>query len=656
MTTAHRHTLTAAAVVILLACGPAREKDPDPVTAVFDLTSEQLLDVPFPSEVRRSDDGTVDVSLFPNPRTIDMVAKIKDVINEEMEGFGTNSAIYLHFDGPIDTSTLPPSPAMSRETGSSLVLLDVDETSPYEGERIPVKWHYRETVSDFWLPDTLAVLPVSGYVLRPDTLYALVLTDDVTSAEGLSVLRDEDFVKMIDDVTDFDTVYTPAETAHRRAMAAIEARGMDPESIVTAAVFRTTDPVSEMLALRDDVLANVDPPAIEELAVHEELDGHTIYTGTYGPNPNYQYGFSEGLSPYESQGGYIVFDQWGDPVLDGEETMRISVTVPDGTVPPTGWPTMLYAHGTGGDYLSCTRNGVAAVLADMGIAVIGIDNAMNGARIPEDAEADMLFFNVGNIRAARDNVRQAAVDVIQLERLVPLLEIDEETSADGQLVTFTDANLSYMGHSQGGLNGALYLAVTDGVEGAVLSGAGGGLLYSLTYKTGPYNIRNLMGIVMGFTGSNEELDAEDFGIFHPTMNLAQMFFEPADGVNYGRHWHLEPIPGIRAKSVLMTEGMDDSYAPPETIEALAASADLDPVQPIIETVPGLELKGRTPLDPPVSGNCGMELRTCGLVQYPIDAGHDGHFVAFHDEGCIEDWSTFIRALSTGSLPVIDPMM
>jgi pimeloyl-ACP methyl ester carboxylesterase len=647
------HVLT---MVTLLAssCAPEHQTA-EPVTAVFDLDSEDLFDVPFPSEIRRTDEGKVDVSLFPNPRSIIMVDTIKTAISDQMEGFGTNSGIYLRFSGPIDTATLPPTPGISTSPVSSLQLLNVDPTSPRLGERIPVTWFFREAISDFWSPNTLAVLPVAGWVLDPDTLYAVAVTDDVTGTDESPVLRDEDFGIMIDDVTDFGPFYSGAESAYRQAMQAFRNEGVEPDRIVTAAVFRTVDPVSEMIALRDDVLDNTDPPEVLDIEIHEELSFYTVYTGHYSPNPNYQHGFSAGLSPYETEGGYIEFDSSGNPVRDGDETMRFSVAVPTGTPPASGWPTVLYAHGTGGDYLSYTRNDVAALLTYEGVAVIGIDNAMNGARIPEDAEADLLFFNIGNILAARDNIRQAAVDVIQLERLVPDLVIDAETSVDGEEHTFSDANLAFMGHSQGGLNGALYLAVSDNVEGAVLSGAGGSLIYSFIYKTGPYRLRNLMGIVFGFTGSNAELDAEDFDIYHPILNLAQMFFEPADGVNYGRHWHLEPLPGVRAKSVLMTEGMDDSYAPPETIEPLAASAYLAPINPVISTVDGLALKGLTPLDSPVSGNCAMNTRTCGLIQYPVNAGWDGHFVAFHDENAMRDWSTFLVALVSGGLPIIDTM-
>ncbi|MBW2261145.1 MAG: hypothetical protein JRG91_04160, partial [Deltaproteobacteria bacterium] len=577
-------------IILLTACG-SKDPPPDPVVAVFDLESESFFDVPFPSEVRRTDEGGLDLSLFPNPRGIIMVDDLTDAIEQDIDHFGLTSAIYFRFSGPIDTSTLPATPAFSRESLSSVQLIDIDPSSPHHGERFPILWLYRETISDFWSPDTLAILPVSGYVLRPDTLYAALLLDSIEDTSGNPVERDAGLDTLLDEVTDFGIVYSPAELVHRQVMVEARDLGVDTDRVVSVAVFRTQDPVADMERLRDHVLSDVDPPEVLDAALFEEPEGYALYTGHYSPNPIYQYGFSEGLSPYVTTGGQIEWDRFGNPIKNGDETMRFSLSIPPGPVPPGGWPVVLYAHGTGGDFLSYHRNGSARELAARGIAVLGIDNSMNGERIPPDASADTLFFNVGNIWAARDNVRQAAVDVIQLERLVSVIEISDEISHDGEIHTLSPTRMSFYGHSQGGLNGALYLAVSHLCEGAFLSGAGGGLLYSLTTKTEPIRIRNTMSFVFGFTGRDEDLDIEDFGIFHPTLNLVQLFFESADGVNYARHWFSEPLPGVPAKSILMTEGMDDSYAPPETIEPLATSGELAPVSPIERLIPGMELKG-----------------------------------------------------------------
>jgi len=639
-------------VAIALAAGCGSGSEGEATKAVFDLESDGFFDVPFPSEARRTASGGVDVSLFPNPRGIIMVDELKEAVAEDIDDFGLTSAVYFRFSGPIDTTSLPVTPAMSREPLSSVQLMNVDPSSPQSGERVPIQWLYREAISDFWSPHTLAILPVSGYVLRSGTLYAALVLDGIDDEAGRPVERDAGIGILVDDSPDFGPTFSSAETAYRQAMSSAAAAGLDPESIVSAAVFRTQDPVAQMERLRDHVLAEVPEPEVLDLALDSDVD-YALYLGHYSPNPIYQYGFAEGLSPYETEGGRIEWDSSGEPIQNGEETMRFSLTIPHGSCPPGGWPVVLYAHGTGGDYLSFTRDGTADALSSRAIAVIGIDNSMNGERIPPDGDPNTLFFNVGNIWAARDNVRQGAVDVIQLERLVPLIEIASETSHDGGAHVLSPSRISFMGHSQGGLNGAIYLAVSTVCSGAVLSGAGGGLLYSLVHKTSPVRIRNLMGIVMGFTGTTSELDSEDFGIFHPTLNLVQTFFESADGVNYARHWFDEPLPSVPAKSILMTEGMDDSYAPPETIECLATSGELWPVLPVEETVPGMELKDHTPLTPPVSGNAGMGTATQGLAQYPSNPDYDGHFVAFHDPGAIETWAGFLEDLSLSTLPAID---
>jgi len=244
---------------------------------------------------------------------------------------------------------------------------------------------------------------------------------------------------------------------------------------------------------------------------------------------------------------------------------------------------------------------------------------------------------------------------MQLERLVPEVEIDSETSHDGEVHVFSVNQMGYMGHSQGGLNGALYLAVSERCRGAYLSGAGGGLLYSLVHKTEPVRIRNTIGILVGFTGTTEELDEEDFGIFHPVLNLLQMFYESADGVNYGRYWFWETLPGVPPKSVLMTEGLGDSYSPEATIEALAVAGELDPVLPqLTDPVPGFILKGRDLLIPPVVGNASLDgTVTAGLKQYPESDDYDGHFVSYHDPDAIATWSGFLTQLTTGFVPVIE---
>ncbi len=50
--------------------------------------------------------------------------------------------------------------------------------------------------------------------------------------------------------------------------------------------------------------------------------------------------------------------------------------------------------------------------------------------------------------------------------------------------------------------------------------------------------------------------------------------DPADGLNYARHWILEPFAGAEPRRVLMQEGIGDTWVNNESTETLAAAGGL----------------------------------------------------------------------------------
>jgi coproporphyrinogen III oxidase len=57
---------------------------------------------------------------------------------------------------------------------------------------------------------------------------------------------------------------------------------------------------------------------------------------------------------------------------------------------------------------------------------------------------------------------------------------------------FDTSKIYFKGHSQGGLTGPLFLVAEPEVKAAILSGAGGDLIYSLLNKTEPNNIPKIV--------------------------------------------------------------------------------------------------------------------------------------------------------------------
>src|SRR6185503_8917864 len=119
----------AAVVLCAAAAGPCATDDdgggtatPDggvtatgPATALFELKraapTSEFYALPFPNDLRRHDDGSLDLDDHPRPNVL--IDKWYDTFAAETRGFGTNSAIYVRFSGAIDTASLPQTPSAS---------------------------------------------------------------------------------------------------------------------------------------------------------------------------------------------------------------------------------------------------------------------------------------------------------------------------------------------------------------------------------------------------------------------------------------------------------------------------------------------------------------------------------------------------------------
>src|SRR5262249_55134432 len=156
----------------------------------------------------------------------------------------------------------------------------------------------------------------------------------------------------------------------------IENVGVPRGTIVHLAVFTTSDPTKELMAVRDGVAATIEPPTAEDTEWVAAPVGPSWreYQGRYGPSPNYQ----RGTIPFVhyGDGGEFEFDAKGMPIVQSKFDLRFSITVPKASIcpmPPDGYPIVLYAHGTGGDWRSYIADGTATALAKHCLAAMGVD-------------------------------------------------------------------------------------------------------------------------------------------------------------------------------------------------------------------------------------------------------------------------------------------
>lgn len=663
-----RVSVTLVATLCLAACAEstpeagAADELSAAVSSVFvvpetlaELTGDAFFDQPWPSDLRRDPNGHVEFSGFPNPREQPILDTFVESISGVLDGFSPVAAGALRFTGPIARSSLPATPRDARSPASSVALLDVDPDSPERGARMLVSLNFRASAGVYYPPYTLAFMPPLGYPLRRHTRYALVVTNALRGANGSPVERSPDLDAVLSD----GAASAPVEAARdalTEAVSEIERAGIPKSDIVHLAVFTTNDPVAPTEALRDFVHESYPAPEVapESLALVESSERLDVFEGTYGPSPDFQ----RGTLPFAQfgSGGELSFDENGVPVVEREFDLRFALAVPNVEAcpePPNGYPIVLYAHGTGGNYRTMLGAGSEAEsLGARCIASMGIDQIFHGTRPGADmGSPDFLFFNVVNPVAGRANAAASAIDVVQQARLFTETHftIPEAVSRRGAPIAFDASKLAFMGHSQGGINGPLFLAVDDQALGGMLSGSASLLGIALLEKTKPIDIPSLVRTT--FLGLTED-DHEELDVFHPAISLAQTIVDPADPIHYVPSITRAPRPGFSAKSLFMTEGVNpdgsgDHYAPPHGIEIQAVAAGLPPQEPLIHPIAELAYGELEPVTIPtagLSGNLADGLASGALVQWRASDASDGHFVIYDIPEAMQQATGFLRNL------------
>lgn len=615
--------------------------------------------LPFPNDARVVG-GQLDLTGHPDPgsRYIggELVTRYLDAVVANFDGFSTNPAVYFRFNRSVDFGSL---------TGSgddaTLWFVDIDPESPEYGQRRSMYWSVTNGRGLFLCTNYVAVHPSWSSPLRHDTTYAVYMTDGIRSNDGDFPLRSDDLVAMLRDDAPADTALTNAWTAYAPLRAYIaDNDNISGANIVSAAVFTTMDPDRDIPSLRDAVRAEP-VPSLDNLTVCESgatspCDGGTDDRACVSASGDFvqihaTYEapiWQRGTRPYlEPTDGGDVFGG-GAPEPQGTETMCAALTIPTGEMPEAGWPLVMYAHGTGGSFTSAIRTGVAGDVANIDLgddrvvrfATLTIDGVQHGPRRGEsDLDAETLFYNFANPRAAHGNIQQGAADYFLLTAIAEQLDLDADASPTGDPIRIDGGNLWFFGHSQGVQVGAPFAAWEPNVRGAVFSGTGGGLPEALLNKSQPIDIASAVRFVL----SRGRPDVNPVSELDPVLSLLQMHVDPVDPLNYGRRFFNTRTEEEAPLHVFMSYGYGDNYTPEPVQKAFAGGANLPVAQPANGSLSGL----RT-VDYPVSANAGPgpERATALVVDREPNGDYDGHFVLFRIESLNDQMREF---LATGVL-------
>ncbi len=622
-----RALLLAASIAVAAACGHPASAPLAATQARFEVAalepaSRDFFALPFPTDLRRTSTG-LELANFPNPGNSSTLLAYEEMLREDGPGFAGAAPLTVSFSGAIDSSSV---------TAASVFVVDLDAAGL---PRTPLVFRYADAAGLFLPAHSLSARPVYGVPLAPGHRHALVVTTAVKDAAGKAIGPSAGMLRALG-LAGATAADAAAVTITAPLVAASKSLGLPLSTVALASVFSVQDAAAPIAGLRRGVQGAAAPTA-SDLSFFADTASTHLFVGHLAL-PSFQ----EGSPPYLQSGGRIHFDAAGTAIEQHVDNVRVMLALPKGPPPATGFPVVLYAHGTGGWYLQAACEGIADLLAARGIASLGVDQVEHGPRNPACAEpapdprfplclaqgqtganyescVGLDYFNLFNPWAGRDNTRQGAADLFQLTRFAKSVSVPASLHPEHVAAALDAGRIAFLGHSQGGLTGAPYVASEPDLRSAVLSGTGGTLGITLLQRVDPLDFKAAAELLLGIA-HQESLDE-----FHPVVALIEAAGEAADPLSYGPHFVKDPIGGT-SRDVMLTEGLLDPFTVPDASESLGAAALFDLGGVAAHQSDGFTARGLRVLPLPLQQNLAAPdaKRTGVLLQYP----GFGHFAIF----------------------------
>jgi hypothetical protein len=628
-----------------------------PATAVFTPpTPGTVADwgvVPFPSDLYLDASGHLALGKLPDgpgARPGDET-KLRDSL-AALDGAGVWSNVYFGVDGNVDSATL----------AGNVKLVDLDGALA----ELPV--------DVLWRGDLHAIVaaPRWGTMLRQDHRYAAFVTSAVKASDGTPLARAPGFAAAAAlGTTPSDPALAAAQASLRPLLEAYPA----PDELAVATVFRTEHVTRGMKAMRD-VVAATPPPLLSidrTFTTAAELDGlfgaaaadaiPGLDDSAARPQPHAhvaavvhgQLQLQNFLAATTGVAGLVELDANGVAQVKGTFAVKFTLVLPA----QASWanlPVIIQSHG-----LNRTRDDMlvmAETATRQGMALLAIDLPYHGdrARMPRDTRnqitgvlgadgfgddiglsAGVDFFHLlesgglgaSDMRAVRDNLRQAAADLCGLVSFVAggdLTLLRTTLAGLGGL----PADLSFrpgtaiLTESFGSMISLLTVAVEPRVHSAVLGVAAAGFPYPSVLHSASFSGTFSGVVLVPFDLTRVVLGDPVVGArFDPLVNLYDQALEPGDAAAFAPTVLSGELRGGVPPNLLLTMTWDDEFVPNEATEQLAGALGVPRVPISLPTPPpGEPIRFATlpTMAAPLSGNVGGS-HTAGLsVYYPASHG------------------------------------
>jgi pimeloyl-ACP methyl ester carboxylesterase len=549
---------------------------PNPATVALFQPLQGLLPYPTDLYFSGSTDGTINI------QPVNALVPLQASVNA-LDGFSTNAVIRARFASPLNAASLTAANVrVLQVTIDNVTKATTGVTRPLVLGTDPATADFSVALATDTIGTTLVgntiveIRPLKPLVPSSGTTnvgYLVLLTNGITTATGAATTPDDDYANIKAALPTCAAITNTSLNgickltgAHLQIAQAI---GVNPANVVLSFSFSTQATRDTMNLLASPSITTARPIAVQNThattkAVSASLAGHAdLYVGTF----TIPYYLSRTAPLTQSwQGNPSPLDATSrlltrfNPLPVATETLQIPIfiTVPNatsvggGVKPAGGWPVIIFQHGL-------TRNRLDAVAiadsaADFGnYVVVSIDLPLHG--IPGATATGGAFYQAGRERTfdldlvdnatlaagpdgkidpsgiqfvnvpaplvTRDNLRQAATDLLALTRSLPNLDLDGDGTPD-----INPTRIHYIGHSLGGIVGGVFLGTAGAAEVRTgeLANPGGGVAQTI-FDSPAFGPRIKQGLaVQGIT--------EGSTLYAQFIRDAQTAVDAGDPVNY----------------------------------------------------------------------------------------------------------------------------
>ena len=640
-------------------------------TAVrFDLDAdlsrpESFYDVPYPSDLRLNHEGRAAHDGFPNRGgVLTSVLELAD----ERRFWPTTPFAFFRFDAPL--AVRQADDWIDAEPTAPVLLIGIREGTEDYARLFPTVASTQPR--DLYTGENLlAVAAPPGLVLSPDSTYAFVLLRSLLDGDGnrlgvpetLAQLRAGHVPAGASGVRAAET-YAPLWPALRKA-------GVEISDVAAATIFTTTDVVADLERLSTAVRTR-HAVAIDNLHVDTD-DGadHERFCEIHGDAriPMFQSGI-----PNYNTDGHFRYDEDGQPIVQREEVVPLTITLPRAPMPAGGFPVVFYFHGTSGAFDQVVDRGAvsepggdpqkgegpAHVLAAQGLATFAAALPLNPDRYSGPLGISQRpYLNINNLGAYPDTFRQMTIeqqlfmDALSSLRIAPeVVESCELESPPAGAFRLRADRILAMGQSLGGQVVNMVGAVDPRVAAVVPTGSGGYWSFTVLRAELSDGIPSApaIALLLGVPSVQDHL--------HPALQLVQSVLEPAEPLVYAMRLARHPLPGHAARSIYQPIGIDDPGFPNPIYAAMALASGTqqagDNIHPSLQRALTLgDLGGILPYDvsPNRTAPAGGRY-TAVAVQYAGDGLISSHHIFAQLDEVKYQYGCFLRSTANGEPGIV----